>query len=244
MKLLFALYFWTCFTIVTIVMFLVACVARLVEKLIPKHTDLLVHRVACIWGQLVFFGFPVWKLHIEGQEYLPKDNNNYVIVANHLSAGDIFTIFCTKAQFRWIAKAEAFKLPLIGPAMRWAGYVPVIRGNKSSHELAMKTSRDWLDKGLSMLFFPEGTRSKNGQLGVFKSGAFRLAEESQKPILPIALSGTYHMLRKFWPQPSKIGIHIFPPMQRNEDESLDQFILRVRAVIDSGLIDKKNQVMT
>jgi 1-acyl-sn-glycerol-3-phosphate acyltransferase len=148
-----------------------------------------------------------------------------------LSAGDIFTLCCTNVQFRWLAKDAVFKLPLIGPGMRWAGYVPVNRGNKSSHEAAMRASREWLQNDVSMLFFPEGTRSRTGELGAFKSGAFRLAEDAKKPILPIALSGTYTMLRKIWPQPSKIVIHVFPPMQREATETLDHFMERVRAVI-------------
>lgn len=231
MKVIYAIWFWTYFFIVTVVMFLTAFVARLFELGRPKYEKKLIHRVACLWGRLLIIGFPIWRLRVEGEEYLPTDKQSYVIVANHLSSGDIFTLCCTNMQFRWLAKEVLFKLPMIGHGMRWAGYVPVNRGNKSSHEAAMRTSREWLNHNVSMLFFPEGTRSRTGELGAFKSGAFRLAEEAQKPVLPIALSGTYTMLRKVLPQPSNIVVHIFPPMQREATETLDHFIQRVRDVI-------------
>lgn len=235
MKYILGLYFWPMLVLATIFWFCMVAMAKLVESLVPSQRGLLMHEAACLWGCTIFILFPFWRLTIEGRENLPRDKKSYVIVANHLSAGDIFTLFCMRVQFRWLAKSDVFKVPLIGQAMTWAGYIPVDRGQKSSHERAMRASKEWLEKGVSMLFFPEGTRSKTGIMAPFKSGAFRLADSSKVDILPVALSGTYKMVRKFFPYPSKVVIHVFPPMRRSDTETLDAFTDRVRDTIAAGV---------
>ena len=152
------------------------------------------------------------------------------MVSNHASAVDIWAVFMTECQFRWLSKAEVFRIPVIGTAMRWAGYVPIKRGEKASYSVAMDQSSDWLRQGVSMIFFPEGTRSVDGKLRPFKSGAFRLAEKADVPILPIALIGTNELLEKrsIVPKPATVTIRILPPSRRQETETQDAFIERIR----------------
>jgi 1-acyl-sn-glycerol-3-phosphate acyltransferase len=97
---------------------------------------------------------------------------------------------------KWLAKDAFFRYPLVGWLMRMAGDIPVVRGQRESVDAAMASCRDRLSKKVSVMIFPEGTRTSDGQLSRFKSGAFRLAIDTGTPILPLAVHGTWPALRK------------------------------------------------
>ena len=202
------------------------------------ETTLAEHRVAILWGRLFIFLMPGWQYQVLGQENLPPPGTAVVVVANYQSGADILALFTLGIQFRWLSKFEVFKLPVIGQAMRWAGYVPVKRGNKASHIEAMEQSAAWLRRGVSMTFFPEGTRSLTGDLLPFKSGAFRLAEAENVAILPVVLCGTRDLMLKkaIVPNRAKIEIRILPAMRRLDAETLDTFIARTRDAITQNLV--------
>ena len=138
---------------------------------------------------------PMWKFHTSGE--LPKDKRRpYVVVANHESFVDILLISHLPIEMKWLSKETFFKFPLVGWMMRMAGDVKVVRGDRTSGAAAMKACHDRLAKRVSVMIFPEGTRSADGSLGQFKDGAFRLAVESGAPILPLVVHGTRTALRK------------------------------------------------
>ena len=138
---------------------------------------------------------PMWKFRTTGE--LPSDKRRpYVVVANHESFVDILLISHLPIEMKWLSKETFFKYPLIGWMMRMAGDIRLVRGDRSSGAAAMKSCHDRLQKRVSVMIFPEGTRSANGDLGQFKDGAFRLAIESGAPILPLAVHGTRTALRK------------------------------------------------
>ncbi|MEZ5228400.1 MAG: lysophospholipid acyltransferase family protein [Acidimicrobiales bacterium] len=120
----------------------------------------------------------------------------YVVVANHESFVDILLISHLPFEMKWMSKETFFKYPLVGWMMRLAGDIRLDRGDKASAADALVQSRDRLDKHVSVMIFPEGTRSKTGELQRFKDGAFRLAIESGAPILPLAVIGTRDALIK------------------------------------------------
>ncbi|MDX2052467.1 MAG: lysophospholipid acyltransferase family protein [Polyangiaceae bacterium] len=138
---------------------------------------------------------PMWKFDVRGQlpRPLPKKT---VFVSNHCSHTDPFLIAHLPVAMRWLAKASLFKIPFLGWAMRIAGDIAVKRGDANSAREAMKKCADWLDQGVSVVIFPEGTRSKTAELLPFKNGAFRLAIETGADILPLAVAGTHTALRK------------------------------------------------
>jgi 1-acyl-sn-glycerol-3-phosphate acyltransferase len=137
----------------------------------------------------------MWKFSTSGD--LPKDKRRpYVVVANHESFVDILLISHLPIEMKWLSKETFFKYPLIGWMMRMAGDIRLVRGDRSSGAAAMKSCHDRLGKRVSVMIFPEGTRSADGSLGDFKDGAFRLAIESGAPILPLAVHGTRTALRK------------------------------------------------
>ena len=138
---------------------------------------------------------PMWKFSTSGD--LPRDKRRpYVVVANHESFVDILLISHLPIEMKWLSKETFFKYPLIGWMMRMAGDIRLVRGDRSSGAAAMKSCHDRLSKRVSVMIFPEGTRSADGSLGEFKDGAFRLAIESGAPVLPLAVHGTRTALRK------------------------------------------------
>jgi 1-acyl-sn-glycerol-3-phosphate acyltransferase len=192
-----------------------------------------VHQGAVRWGQHLFSAVPGWKVTIRGKEYLPTAQQSYVIVANHESAVDILVLYYLGLQFRWLAKDSVFKLPVVGQAMRMAGYIPVTRGNRQSHKDALARSAEVLRDKVSMLFFPEGTRSEDGVIKPFKAGAFVLAKDNNVGILPIVLAGTRKLLRKrsLCPFPAEVQMEILAPVYCGENESVEEFTQMVEQLI-------------
>ena len=138
---------------------------------------------------------PLWRFRVSGTP--PSDPRRpYVVVANHESFVDILLISHLPFEMKWLSKIEMFKIPVVGWLMRLAGDIPVTRGERSSGADALTQCADRLSKKVSVMIFPEGTRSKDGQLQPFKDGAFRLAIDCQVPILPLAVHGTKTALRK------------------------------------------------
>jgi len=132
---------------------------------------------------------PFWKFRIVDRVH-PDPRRPYVFVANHRSSEDAFLIARLPWEMKWLSKRSIMRISLLGWLMRTAGDVPVIRGDKESARHAMEELRRWLDRRVSVFFFPEGTRSADGTLGQFREGAFRLAIEAGVKVVPLAIAGT------------------------------------------------------
>ena len=138
---------------------------------------------------------PLWHFRYSGT--MPKDPRRpFVVVSNHESFTDILLISHLPWEMKWLSKAELFRIPIMGWMMWLAGDIPVKRGFGPSALEAMDRCRQALGNRVSVMIFPEGTRSKTSELLPFKDGAFRLAIEAGVPILPLAVSGTATALRK------------------------------------------------
>jgi len=138
---------------------------------------------------------PLWRFRYSGT--MPKDPRRpFVVVSNHESFTDILLISHLPWEMKWLSKAELFRIPIMGWMMWLVGDIPVKRGFGPSALEAMARCRKALDNRVSVMIFPEGTRSKTSDLLPFKDGAFRLAIEAGVPILPLAVSGTGTALRK------------------------------------------------
>lgn len=138
-------------------------------------------------GVAVSLTFLTWKLRLEGR--LPG-KGPFVVVANHQSMLDILLISRIPREMKWMAKESLFRIPWFGWLFVLAGDIPIRRGDAGSASSALGKARAYLDRGMSVMIFPEGTRSRTGELGAFKSGAFRLAIDAGVPIVPVAVSGT------------------------------------------------------
>jgi 1-acyl-sn-glycerol-3-phosphate acyltransferase len=132
---------------------------------------------------------PFWSFRTSGIR-IEDPRRPYVAVSNHESLADIFLISHLPWEMKWLAKEELFRVPLFGWMMRLAGDIAVHRAKRSSRAEALEQCRDRLRKRVSVMIFPEGTRSRTGDLLPFHDGAFRLAIEAGVPILPLAVVGT------------------------------------------------------
>jgi 1-acyl-sn-glycerol-3-phosphate acyltransferase len=129
-----------------------------------------------------------WKFRVEGK--WPSSGGPFVVVANHQSLLDIVMLSRMPREMKWIAKEELFRIPWIGWMLRLTGDIAVRRGDAESGGEAIQKAKVYLQRGMSVMIFPEGTRSKDARLLPFKKGAFRLAIDSGVPVLPVAISGT------------------------------------------------------
>lgn len=138
---------------------------------------------------------PLWDFRTTGV-IIDDPRRPYVAVANHESFADIFLLSHLPWEMKWLSKDAIFRIPVMGWMMRMAGDIRVVRSDRQSRAGAMDQIRDRLDKRVSVMILPEGTRSPTGELLPFKDGAFRVAIEKQLPILPIAVAGTRHAMAK------------------------------------------------
>jgi 1-acyl-sn-glycerol-3-phosphate acyltransferase len=138
---------------------------------------------------------PLWRFRTSGTP--PADPRRpYVVVSNHESFADILLISHLPWEMKWLSKAELFRVPVLGWLMRLAGDIPVRRGEGRSAVEALQRCRKVLETRVSVMVFPEGTRSMTDDMLPFKDGAFRLAIQAGVPILPLAVSGTGTALPK------------------------------------------------
>jgi 1-acyl-sn-glycerol-3-phosphate acyltransferase len=138
---------------------------------------------------------PLWHFRYSGQ--MPADPRRpFVVVSNHESFADILLISHLPWEMKWLSKAELFRIPVMGWMMWLVGDIPVKRGFGPSAVEAMERCRRVLRQRVSVMIFPEGTRSRTAELLPFKDGAFRLAIEAGVPVLPLAVSGTSTALPK------------------------------------------------
>jgi 1-acyl-sn-glycerol-3-phosphate acyltransferase len=157
---------------------------------------------------------PLWRFHYSGT--IPKNPRKpFVVVSNHESFTDILLISHLPWEMKWLSKAELFRIPIMGWMMWLVGDIPVKRGFGPSALEAMARCRKALDNRVSVMIFPEGTRSRTSELLPFKDGAFRLAIEAGVPILPLAVSGTRTALP---PHDWRFGrsvaeVHVLEPME-------------------------------
>lgn len=153
------------------------------------------HLYSCAWAMFYVVTNPLWRLRVEGREKLPW-RGPAVLVANHLSMLDILVVYGLFRPFKWVSKAELFRVPIVGWNMAMNDYVPLRRGEAESVRRMMDHCREHLAGGTPILVFPEGTRSRDGRLQRFKDGAFRLALEAGCPVVPVAITGTFDSLPK------------------------------------------------
>ena len=185
---------WLVLGVVVLVRLPLVAVVRLVTAPFDKGryaAGYLFRKLAVVHAKLT----PLWHFTVKGD--VPDDPRRpYVVVANHESFVDILLISHLPMEMKWLSKATFFKIPVVGWLMSLAGDIRLVRGDRRSVVAAMEECRKRIDQRVSVMIFPEGTRSATGELGTFKDGAFDLAIDKQVPILPLAVHGTTTALRK------------------------------------------------
>lgn len=148
-----------------------------------------IHLISTFWAWLFQAIVPYWKLELEGREKIPW-NRPVVLVSNHRSQVDILAIVKIRRPFKWTSKTENFKMPFVGMVLRLTRSIPVDRESLRSGSKLISRAQAEIARGSSILLFPEGTRSRTGEMRIFKEGAFFLAKRSECPIIPIVHTGS------------------------------------------------------
>jgi len=153
------------------------------------------HKIARLWGKSILFVSRV-KMSVKGLSNIDP-SAPYIYMPNHQSNFDIPVLLGhLTVQFRWLAKVELFKIPIFGRAMRKAGYISIDRNNRESAIKSLNAAANKIKSGVSVLIFPEGTRSRDGKIQPFKKGGFVMAIESGVPIVPVVITGTRSLMTK------------------------------------------------
>lgn len=146
-----------------------------------------------LWSWLTIHLF-LLPIKVTGRENL-EPGQSYVFVANHQGAFDIFIIYgFLHRNFKWMMKKALRKMPLIGMASHAAHHIFVDRGSASAVKRTYDEAREILREGMSLVVFPEGARSFTGHMGVFRRGAFALADELQLPVCPLTINGSFNVM--------------------------------------------------
>ncbi len=195
---LYGIYFFT----MGFVLLTVAAAVKVVTFPFDK-TGKLTHLVCSLSGHHFIRVNPGWSVKFDGLSVLDPDKS-YVFVSNHQSLMDILVLYGIMRPFKWVSKEEMFRVPVIGWTLMLNQYVRIRRGNGSSTKEMLNSCRYWISQKTSVMIFPEGTRSLDGEIQKFRYGAFKLAADADVPILPIVIDGT----RKIMPKGSlQIGFH-------------------------------------
>ena len=242
MELVRSLYVWLASAFLTIFVFLVQM--TLLPFVLILDPDRKLFHLQCTWWAIQITRLnPKWKVIVSGREHLDPARA-YVIVANHQSLADIIVLFHLRTQFKWVAKETLFNVPALGWCMSLAKYIRLTRGEFGSIKKVYREAAEWLRKGFSVAFFPEGTRSSTGQINDFKSGAFKLAIKEKKSILPILIQGTDEVVPKgswFFKEKVTVKITILPPIDSTQflPSEFNRLSQVTREVLDSRSTDAK-----
>ncbi|MFA4857725.1 MAG: lysophospholipid acyltransferase family protein [Candidatus Margulisiibacteriota bacterium] len=217
------------------VTFLVGMLITMAAALFSKDKERTFQNAARIWAKLLARISRI-KVKVEGMENLPH-NQPVVLAANHQSAADILILLAyIPTYFKFVAKRELFKVPLFGSYLRLAGYIPIDRqSNLKAHKTLYDISK-LIRAGDSILIFPEGTRTRTGELGPFKRGSLVIAQQAGVPVVPIAISGSFNIMPKGTRviNPTKVKLSIGEPIPV-EHHSMEEILNRVRSKITSML---------
>ena len=194
--------------------------------------------VAVMWSRFCCCLIPV-RVRITGGENLRRDKP-YIIVANHQSMVDIPVLHGRLGlKIKWIIKKELEHIPIFSYSCKKLGCIFIDRNDQKSAIKSIHDAGRKLPKGASVIFFPEGTRTRDGRLHPFKKGAFRFAKDSKIPVLPVTIENTMQILP---PEtldlfPGTVRIRIYPPVDLTDTpvKDLDSAIYRIRDTISSAL---------
>lgn len=196
--------------------------------------------VAILWARLNCWVTPV-LVRIEGKEHINK-NQSYVIVSNHQSHFDILVLYgWLGIDIKWVMKSSLRNVPVIGYVCEKMEHIYINRSNTTAALTSINNAKKRIKKGTSVIFFPEGTRSKTEELGPFKKGAFKFALDLGLPVLPITITGTHKILPKNTRDlfPGKVRMIIHPPIEITNHEKKDINVLmkESRKTINASLQD-------
>jgi 1-acyl-sn-glycerol-3-phosphate acyltransferase len=221
---------------------LLTAITAIAGSMITRNGDI-VHRCSRLWGRVLLSLCGV-NVVVKGDRNLTENTGPFLIIANHQSMFDIFALSgFLPVRFAWIAKNSLFRIPLVGSAMLRAGYIPINRRNsESAHQSINRASQSLHD--YSVVIFPEGTRSRSGQVGRFKRGASYLAFASGVPIIPVTITGSWQRLppERRIVSPGTLTLQIDPPIETagKTRAEIDESLSDVRDIMSQRVAEQAN----
>ena len=193
--------------------------------------------VQVFWSRSVLW-FLLIPIKVTGEENVdPKQS--YVFVANHQSFLDVFAVYgWLPNNFKWLMKKEIRKVPFVGTACAVAGHIFVDRSNPRAALQSMDHIKKELVDGISTVIFPEGTRTKTGEMGRFKQGAFKIAMDMGLPVVPLSLGGFFKAMpsgQAFANPRACVSLHIGKPIDISQFNDINEAMEYLREQIASGL---------
>lgn len=184
------IFVWSCIVVATLGLGFLAFITYPFDR-----KGEVVHRYARLWGRVALWANRV-RVSVEGVEDL-KGDGPYIFMSNHQGSYDIFALLGhLPFQFKWLAKKELFSIPFFGWTMAAAGYISIDREGTRETVEAMNKAAERIRDGMSVVIFPEGSRSPDGKIQDFKKGGFTLAIKSKVPIVPLAITGSREIMPK------------------------------------------------
>jgi len=218
---------WLVISVLTILLFFVELILTIILFPFDKKRKI-IHSQCFWWATAVISSNPYWNVKVKGLENINK-HKTYVVVANHQSLADIIIMYKTHMQFKWVAKESLFKVPFIGWCLSLTKHIKLSRGSFGSIKKVYRQAAGWLKDDMSVVFFPEGARSQDGKIDKFQNGAFKLAIQEKRPILPIAIEGTSEAIPKgSWIFQAKVigKLTVLAPIETEKLEPKDFIYLR------------------
>jgi 1-acyl-sn-glycerol-3-phosphate acyltransferase len=223
---LISIYIWT-FILVTILPLFVLYGVLWVLMVPFDRKKQVTHGYTVLWTRLYLTINPGWKIRVEGREKIDS-SQPYIIVSNHQSIIDIALLLQLRINFKWVSKVELARFPFVGWVIWLNDHILVRRGDKQSVVHMAEACKKNLYSGVSVFMFPEGTRTRSGDIQVFKEGAFILAKDTSVAILPIVLDGASRALPKrgFWFRVNQVfTIRVMEAITSDTIKQLDHFQL-------------------
>ncbi len=234
---LFVIYQWiVAYPILVVITLLTAVLTTLLSPISPDSK--FAYFPARIWAKIFCF-LTFVRVKVSGLEKL-NPQQSYVFLLNHQSMFDIFAVYgWLPVIFKWMIKAEIRKIPFIGKACESAGHVFINRSSPIAAKQSLERAEAQLKNGVSLVIFPEGTRTKTGEIGVFKRGAFRVATDLSLPIVPVTIRGSFERLHYDSVQiiPGTIEMIVHEPIETTTylPDNSSELIQKTRDQIQSSL---------
>ena len=226
---------WIIIVITLVLFFIPASVVWLLTVPFDRRR-VVFHFITCLWGAF-YLRLPGWTITVSGRSNFRK-KQVYIIICNHQSLVDIAAVFYLFRHFKWVSKIENYRLPVVGWVMRMNRYISVDRSSRTSIIKMMDVSEKHLRQGSSVLLFPEGTRSRDRNIGTFKDGAFTLSMKTGIPVLPLYLEMPGDLIRRgfIFEGRKHIRLTVMPELSPGHFSGVEQFRDVTRSLYLAGFV--------
>lgn len=174
-----------------------------------------IHALSAFWARSVFTINPLWKVVLEGKEHI-EPGKPYVITVNHQAMLDVPMLYVLPLRLKWVSKREVYKIPLFGWVLWMHDDITISRGDQHSAAEMLRQGTLHLSRGTSIIIFPEGTRSRDGEIHRYKEGAFLLAKSAGVGILPVVQDGTRRAMDGWKFRRNRFTVRILPPVSASD----------------------------